>query len=214
VNDATGKSSEQTTTEHFVHAINVDLIGVFRFSRAAAHHMLQRQQGSIINIASICGMGGTEFTNPAYHAAKGGVIQLTRQLAVEWADRRVRVNAISPGYFMSEMIREALELTGVKPWIESRTPMRRLGEHDELAGPIVFLASDASSYVTGVNLPVDGGYSSVIGMSQFETPWHLWNKPGPVNAEALYPGIAELPPFILREGIPGFHFPIEDETAS
>ena len=121
--------------------------------------MLERGSGSIVNIASICGMGGTEFANPAYHASKAGVIELTRQLAGEWADRGVRVNAISPGFFMSEMVREALELTGTRAWVESRTPMRRMGEHDELVGPLLFLASDASSYVTGVNLAVDGGHS-------------------------------------------------------
>ena len=110
---------------------------------------------------------------------------------------------------MSEMVREALELTGTKPWVESRTPMRRMGNHAELAGPVVFLASDAASYITGVNLPVDGGHSTVIGMSQFKTPWQLWNKPGPIRPDATYQGLAELPPGIMREGIPGFHFPVE-----
>lgn len=210
VSEATGKSSEQTTTEHFRHAIDVDLIGVWNYARTVGRHMLERGSGSIINIASICGMGATEFANPAYHAAKGAVIQLTRQLGAEWADRGVRVNAISPGFFMSEMVREALELTGTRPWVESRTPMRRMGNHDELAGPIVFLASDASSYVTGVNLPVDGGHSSVIGMSQLQAPWQLWNKPGPVRGSDTFPGITELPPGIPRQGIPGFHYPADD----
>lgn len=210
VSETTGRSSEQTSTEHFRHAVEVDLVGVWNYAREAGRHMLERGSGSIINVSSICGMGATEFTNPAYHAAKAGVIGLTKQLAAEWADRGVRVNAISPGYFMSEMVREALELTGTRPWIESRTPMRRMGEHEELAGPVVFLASDAASYVTGVNLPVDGGYSSVIGMSQLQAPWQLWNKPGPINSEQNYRGLVDLPPGIAREGIPGFHFPVED----
>ena len=210
VSENTGRSSEQTTTEHFRHAVEVDLVGVWNYAREAGRHMLERGSGSIINVSSICGMGATEFANPAYHAAKAGVIGLTRQLAAEWADRGVRVNAISPGYFMSEMVREALELTGTRPWIESRTPMRRMGEHQELAGPVVFLASDAASYVTGVNLPVDGGYSSVIGMSQLQAPWQLWNRPGPINTERNYPGIVELPPGIAREGSPGFHFPADE----
>ncbi len=172
--------------------------------------MLERQSGSIINIASICGMGGTEFANPAYHASKAAVIQLTRQLAGEWADRGVRVNAISPGFFMSEMIREGLELTGTKAWIESRNPMRRMGEHQELVGPLVFLASDASSYVTGINMAVDGGHSAMIGAGQLQVPWQLWNRPGPISPDGLYGGIAELPAGILREGIPGFHFALEE----
>ena len=210
VSEATGRSSEQTSSEHFRHAVDVDLVGVWNYAREAGRHMLARGSGSIINISSICGMGATEFTNPAYHASKAAVIGLTRQLAAEWADRGVRVNAISPGYFMSEMVREALELTGTRPWIDSRTPMRRMGEHAELAGPIVFLASDAASYVTGVNLPVDGGYSTVIGAAQLQVPWQLWNRPGPINAEATYKGIVDLPPGIPRQGIPGFHFPVDE----
>jgi NAD(P)-dependent dehydrogenase (short-subunit alcohol dehydrogenase family) len=209
VSENTGKSSEQTTTEHFRHAVDVDLIGVWNYARAAGRHMLERGSGSIINVASICGMGATEFANPAYHASKAGVIGLTRQLAAEWADRGVRVNAISPGFFMSEMVREALEMTGTKPWIDSRNPMRRMGEHRELAGPVVFLASDAASYVTGINLAVDGGHSTIIGMSQLQAPWQKWNRPGPIRPDAAYSGLTPLPDFILQEGIPGFHYPAE-----
>ena len=122
----------------------------------------------------------------------------------------MRVNAISPGFFMSEMVREGLELTGTRPWIDSRNPMRRMGEHTELVGPIVFLASDAASYVTGINLPVDGGHSTVIGSAQLQVPWQLWNRPGPIRPEATYQGLTDLPPGILREGIPGFHFPADE----
>ena len=210
VSENTGKSSEQTSSEHFRHAVDVDLVGVWNYAREVGRHMLGRGSGSIINIASICGMGATEFANPAYHASKAAVIALTRQLAAEWADRGVRVNAISPGFFMSEMVREGLELTGTRPWIDSRNPMRRMGEHTELVGPIVFLASDAASYVTGLNLPVDGGHSTVIGSAQLQVPWQLWNRPGPIRPEATYQGLSDLPPGILREGIPGFHFPADE----
>ena len=210
ITDSTGISSEHTSNEHFRNALEVDLIGVWHYAREVGRHMLGRRTGSIVNIASICGMGATEFANPAYHASKAAVIQLTRQLAGEWADRGVRVNAISPGFFVSEMIREALELTGSRPWIESRTPMRRMGEHHELSGPLVFLASDAASYITGVNLAVDGGHSAMIGSGQLQAPWQLWNRPGPVSPDGLYQGLAELPPTIPRQGIPGFHFPADE----
>lgn len=209
VSENTGKSSEQTSSEHFRHAVDVDLVGVWNYAREVGRHMLERGSGSIINIASICGMGATEFTNPAYHASKAAVIGLTRQLAAEWADRGVRVNSISPGFFMSEMVREALEMMGTRPWIDSRNPMRRMGEHGELAGPIVFLASDAASYVTGINLAVDGGHSTVIGAAQLQVPWQLWNQPGPIRPEATYQGLTELPPGIPRQGVPGFHFPAD-----
>jgi NAD(P)-dependent dehydrogenase (short-subunit alcohol dehydrogenase family) len=209
INENTGRSSEQTTNEHFRHAIDVDLVGVWNYAREVGRHMLERGTGSIVNIASICGMAATEFANPAYHASKAAVIALTRQLAAEWADRGVRVNAISPGFFMSEMVREPLELMGTKAWIESRTPMRRMGEHEELAGPLVFLASDAASYVTGINLPVDGGHTTIVGAAQLQAPWQLWNRPGPINPAGLFPGITELPLGIVREGIPGFHYAAE-----
>lgn len=210
VNDATGKPSENVTVEQFRQLIEVDLIGVFAFARSVGRHMLERGRGSIINISSMLGLGASEYVNPGYHASKAGVINLTRLLAVEWADRGVRVNAIAPGYFMSEMIREALELTGMKLWIEGRTPMRRFGESEELRGPIVFLASDASSYITGHTLTVDGGTSAVMGANQFRIPMHLWNRPGPIGAERLYEGMAPLPDAIIKEGIPGFHYPIEE----
>jgi NAD(P)-dependent dehydrogenase (short-subunit alcohol dehydrogenase family) len=210
VTDSTGKPSENVSIEDFRHDVEVDLIGVFAFAQTVGRHMLERGSGSIVNISSMLGMGASEYVNPSYHASKAGVINLTRQLAVEWADRGVRVNAISPGYFMSEMIREALELTGMRIWIEGRTPMRRLGEHDELKGALVFLASDMSSYVTGQNLAVDGGTSSVMGSNQLKVPHLQWTRPGPIAKEKLFQGIAELPPEILREGIPGFHFPIEE----
>jgi gluconate 5-dehydrogenase len=209
VSDATGTASENQAIADFRHHVEVDLVGVFAFAQTVGRHMLERGSGSIVNISSMLGMGGSEYVNPSYHASKAAVINLTRQLAVEWADRGVRVNAISPGYFMSEMIREALELTGMRMWIEGRTPMRRLGEHHELRGALQFLASDLSSYVTGQNLAVDGGTSAIMGANQLKVPHLQWTRPGPVAKDRLYQGMTELPEGILREGIPGFHFPVE-----
>jgi hypothetical protein len=101
-------------------------------------------------------------------------------LAVEWADRDVRVSAISPGYFVTEMTRPLFDMLGMAPWIESRTPTRRLGDpDDDLRGPLLFLASDASSYVTGHNLFVDGGFDASRGAWQIPPSDFFWNKEAP-----------------------------------
>jgi hypothetical protein len=102
------------------------------------------------------------------------------------------------------------ETLGLTPWVEGRTPLRRLGEDKDLRGPIVFLASDEAAYVTGANLLVDGGYSAVMGANQFQVPWHLWNVPSSIGVN--YPGMAPLPDSIDQQGIPGVHFPIPDRT--
>ncbi len=142
--------------------VDVDLKGVMQMSRATVRHMIDRGGGgSIINISSIAstiaipGLG-------AYSAAKGGVNQLTRVMAVDLAAHGIRVNAIAPGYLANIM--EGLGGEHAKPEterrIESHTPMRRRAQLQELVGPVVFLASDAASYVTGAILFVDGGYTA------------------------------------------------------
>jgi gluconate 5-dehydrogenase len=210
VSDTRGIASENVDAETFRKTIEVDLFGVWNYAQAVGRHMLERRSGSIINISSMLGVGGSEYVNPAYHAAKAAVINLTRLLATEWGDRGVRVNALSPGYFVSEMTRVIFETLGLTPWVEGRTPLRRLGEDKDLRGPIVFLASDEAAYVTGANLLVDGGYSAVMGANQFQVPWHLWNVPSSIGVN--YPGMAPLPDSIDQQGIPGVHFPIPDRT--
>jgi gluconate 5-dehydrogenase len=210
VSDTRGIASENVDADTFRKTIEVDLFGVWNYAQAVGRHMLERRSGSIINISSMLGVGGSEYVNPAYHAAKAAVINLTRLLATEWGDRGVRVNALSPGYFVSEMTRVIFETLGLTPWVEGRTPLRRLGEDKDLRGPIVFLASDESAYVTGANLLVDGGYSAVMGANQFQVPWHLWNVPSSIGEN--YPGMAPLPDSIDQQGIPGVHFPIPDRT--
>jgi NAD(P)-dependent dehydrogenase (short-subunit alcohol dehydrogenase family) len=117
--------------------------------------------GRIINIASILGAVASEpFPAAAYSATKGAVVNLTRDLAVHWAPHGIRVNALGPAYFASEMTEALLAQPEVAAEIERRTPMARIGELEELKGPIVFLASDASSYVTGQTLYVDGGWTA------------------------------------------------------
>ena len=180
VNNAGWADDRLMRTEHcepemFTKMVNTDLIGLFYMTRAAAPHMLRGGGGSIINLSSIFGNLGSENRTAGYFAAKGGVNQLTRLLAVEWGDRNLRVNAIAPNFFVSEMTRALLEDSGMAEWMRSRTPMRRMGELPELVGPLLFLASDASSFITGVVLSVDGGWSAGGGASQLPAPWDVWN---------------------------------------
>jgi NAD(P)-dependent dehydrogenase (short-subunit alcohol dehydrogenase family) len=119
--------------------------------------MLKDGGGSIINIASIAGLMGVRDFPPAYQASKGAVINLTRSLACSWADRGVRVNAIAPGWFPSEMTDKAFAIRGFKEWAATSAPLGRIGEPRELIGALLFLASDASSFMTGQTLAIDGG---------------------------------------------------------
>jgi NAD(P)-dependent dehydrogenase (short-subunit alcohol dehydrogenase family) len=138
--------------------LNVNLTGTFLFCRDVGRLMLEAGRGSIVNIASIAGLVGYRG-NPAYLASKGGVVQLTRALAAEWATRGVRVNAIAPGVIATQMIAGALEREPeFYAEFKKKHPMNRFGTADELVGPAMFLASGASSFVTGHILAVDGGY--------------------------------------------------------
>ncbi|MET7702488.1 glucose 1-dehydrogenase [Streptomyces sp. NPDC005485] len=151
--------AEQHTVESFSEIVAVNLTAVFALSTAVGTGMLERGRGSIVNIASIYGMVASgSLPQAAYTASKGGVVNLTRELAAEWGARGVRVNALCPGWFWSEMTESMLGTDKGRSWVERRTPMRRAGQLDELDGALLFLASDASSYVTGASVPVDGGY--------------------------------------------------------
>jgi NAD(P)-dependent dehydrogenase (short-subunit alcohol dehydrogenase family) len=139
--------------------LELDLEAVFFCSREAARHMLARGAGSIVSIASI-----QAFTplarRVAYAAAKSGVVGMTRSLAAEWAPV-VRVNAVAPGYVATPMVEELVRARRVDPEaVAARTPMRRLARPEEIAAAVVFLVSDAASYVTGETLMVDGGWTS------------------------------------------------------
>lgn len=154
--------AESEEEENIREIIETNLIGTYFCAQAAANLMLEGRGGSIINIASIIGLVGMGFRpQAAYCASKGGVVNLTRELAAQWATRGIRVNAIAPGTFVTEMSDRALDDAEVRTWVEERTPMRRLGNIPELVGPCIFLASDASSFVTGQILAVDGGWTAV-----------------------------------------------------
>ena len=121
--------------------------------------MLSRKEGSIINIASVHGLvASAPNLQPAYVASKAGLVNLTRDLAVQWAKSGVRVNAICPGYFETELTQVMFDDDRSNRWIARNAAMGRGGAVDELDGALLFLASSASSYVTGIPLPVDGGW--------------------------------------------------------
>ncbi len=137
--------------------LEVNLSAVFRLCRAAGGKMLARGHGKIVNIASLLAFQGGILV-PSYAAAKGGVMQLTKALANEWAGRGVNVNAIAPGYMRTENTK-ALQADPVRyKQITDRIPAGRWGEPEDLAGPVVFLASKASDYLSGHVLVVDGGW--------------------------------------------------------
>jgi len=153
--------SEDCTDEEWRRVLSINLDAVFYCCREFGRVMLRQGKGSIINTASMSGIiSNTPQPQSAYNASKAGVIMLTKSLAGEWAKRGVRVNSVSPGYIGTEMTRTALAANQEwqKYWLEF-TPMGRVGEPHEVANVVVFLASDASSYFTGSNLVVDGGYT-------------------------------------------------------
>ncbi len=139
--------------------LDVNLTGPFLCAQALAPDMLSRRWGRIINISSMLGQVGLG-ERPAYTAAKGGLIQLTRTLALEWASQGVNVNALAPGPFGTEMNRPLMNNPEIYKSFADRIPIGRWGEVHELAGPILFLASEASSFMTGAVLTVDGGWTS------------------------------------------------------
>ncbi|MCG2718541.1 MAG: SDR family oxidoreductase [Nanoarchaeota archaeon] len=170
VNNAYAKSNENfegLTKSEWNRALEYSLTHYFTCTQAISPIMLKSKSGSIINIASIYSFLGVDHrifldleNNPPIHYAvsKGGILQMTRYLSTLWADKGIRVNAISPGYFPKKRL-GVPERPDYIHEITKRTPMRRIGQPDDLAGAVVFLASDASSFITGQNLIVDGGWS-------------------------------------------------------
>jgi NAD(P)-dependent dehydrogenase (short-subunit alcohol dehydrogenase family) len=140
----------------------VNLTGAFLCAQGCGRAMLAAGSGSIVNVASVLGLVGVgQIPQASYAASKGGLVSLTRELAAQWARRGVRVNALAPAWFASEMTDDMFRDERSMRWVHGRTPMGRPGEPRELIGPLLFLASDASSYVTGQVLAVDGGWTTV-----------------------------------------------------
>lgn len=153
----------EQTEEDWQQVIEVNLNGAWRVAQTAARHMVaHRQGGSIVNIASILGLRGVgQIPQAGYAASKGGIVNLTRELGAQWARKGIRVNAIAPGWFESEMTSDMFSEESGHKWVARRAPMGRHGKEGELDGALLYLASDASSYVTGQILAVDGGWTSV-----------------------------------------------------
>ena len=152
----------EESTESFREVVDVNLVGLFAACREASRVMIASGRGSIVNVASALGLVGLgRIPQASYAASKGAVVNLTRELAAQWARHGVRVNAIAPGWFPSEMTAGMFADERSMRFIERTVPMMRAGRSDELDGVLLFLASDASSYVCGQTIAVDGGWTAV-----------------------------------------------------
>ena len=150
------------TDEEWEFTINTDLTSVFKMTRAFANIMKKNNYGRIINIASMYGLvGNNEIPTIAYHSSKGGVVNFTRAAAAELAEYNITVNTICPGYFYTELTTAVLDTERFQTFAKNHVPMQRYGKEGELNAGAIFLASEEASYVTGVILPIDGGYTCV-----------------------------------------------------
>jgi len=152
------KAPQDYTLKEWQQVLNTNLTGVFLCSRAVYPHMVEVGGGKVINIGSMTSIFGSNVS-PVYAATKGGVVQFTKSLAIFWAKDNIQVNALLPGWIHTDLTASAS--TERYNFIKARIPHGRWGEPNELAGAAVFLASHASDYITGIALPVDGGYTSM-----------------------------------------------------
>jgi NAD(P)-dependent dehydrogenase (short-subunit alcohol dehydrogenase family) len=153
------RRGEEMEPGFFAHVLDVNLTGTFRCA-SAFHTQLAAQNGSVINIASMYARFGSP-RNPAYGASKAAVEQLTKSLAIAWAPDGIRVNAIAPGFIVTAQSARSREDAGHVQRVTDRTPLGRWGQPDDIAGAALFLASPLAAFITGVTMPVDGGYSIV-----------------------------------------------------
>jgi NAD(P)-dependent dehydrogenase (short-subunit alcohol dehydrogenase family) len=155
---AVRKQSLEITREEWDRVMAVNVTGMFLCSRAAARSMKQHGGGAIVNLASIMGFSGGLFPNPAYQASKGAVINLTRALALEFAEFSIRVNAVAPTFVRTDLTTPIFSNPEVLKKVMQHTPLGVLPEVEDIAAAVLFLASPAARCITGVTLPVDSGY--------------------------------------------------------
>ena len=155
---AVRKPAAELSMEEWRRVIDLNLGAVFLCSRVAARTMNGQGGGSIVNLASIMGFSGGIFPNASYQASKGGVVNLTRALALEWADKKIRVNAVAPTFVKTDLTVPIFSNPEVLAKVMAHTPLGELPEVGDIAAAILYLASPAARCVTGVTLPVDSGY--------------------------------------------------------
>jgi len=155
---AVRKSAVEVKKEEWDAVLDLNLTGTFLCSRLAHPHMKKRGGGAIVNLASIMGFSGGIYPNASYQASKGGIVNLTRALALEWAADNIRVNAVAPTYVRTDLTTPIFANPELLKTVMGHTPLGRLPEPEDIAAAILFLAGDAARCITGVTLPVDSGY--------------------------------------------------------
>ena len=156
------KPVENETIDDYEMTLGVNLKAPFLLTKAVAKHMVAAGRGTIVNIASVAAFAGNaKVPSATYSASKGAIVAMTRDLAAQWATKGIRINAICPGWFKTEITAPMFESEKGRAFVARQMPLARPGELPEIDGPLLFFASDASSYVTGAALPVDGGLTAI-----------------------------------------------------